>query len=106
MLSGSSLQALERARKIVITHGTFQVPKPKWSGAWSPSEPLVNTSEAGGVPDAGDVGEQDTSEVTPESSLGDALEGASSSGTPLSPHPALTYPGRERRPPRRLLCEM
>ena len=76
------------------------------SGAWSPSEPLVNISEAGGVPDAGDVGEQDTTEVTPESSLGDALEGASLSGTPLSPHPALRYPSRERRPPRRLICEM
>ena len=25
------------------------------SGAWSPSEPLVNTFETGGVPDAGDV---------------------------------------------------
>ena len=25
------------------------------SGVWSPSEPLINTSEAGGVPDAGDV---------------------------------------------------
>ncbi|CAH3166614.1 unnamed protein product, partial [Porites lobata] len=58
------------------------------SGVWSPSEPPVNTSEAGGVPDAGDVEEQDTTEVTPESSLGDALEGASPSGTPLSPHPA------------------
>ena len=58
------------------------------SGEWSPSEPPVNTSEAGGVPDAGDVEEQDTTEVTPESSLGDALEGASPSGTPLSPHPA------------------
>ena len=52
------------------------------SGAWSPSEPLVNTSEAGGVPDAGDLEEQDTTEVTPESSLGDTLERASPSGTP------------------------
>ena len=76
------------------------------SGVWSPSEPPVNTSEAGGVPDAGDVEEQDTTEVTPESSLGDALEGASPSGTPLSPHPALRYPSRERRPPRRLICGM
>ena len=55
------------------------------SGAWSPSEPLVNISETGEVPDAGDVEEQDTTEVTPESSLGDALEGASPTGTPLSP---------------------
>ena len=47
------------------------------SGAWSPSEPMVNTSGAGGVPDAGDVEEQDTTEVTPESSLGEVLEGAS-----------------------------
>ena len=47
------------------------------SGAWSPSEPLVNISETGEVPDAGDVEELDTTEVTPESSLGDALEGAS-----------------------------
>ena len=70
------------------------------SGVWSPSEPLVNTSEAGGVPDAGDVKEEDTTEVTTESSLGDALEGAGPSGTPLSPHPALRYPSRERRPPR------
>ena len=69
------------------------------SGAWS-------TSEAGGVPDAGDVGEQDTTEVTPESSLGDALEGTIPSGTPLSPHPALRYPSQEKRPPRRLICEM
>ena len=76
------------------------------SGVWSPSEPLVNISEAGGVPDAGDVEEQDTTEVTPESSLGDALEGASPSGTPFSRHRALRYPSRERRPPRRLICEM
>ena len=76
------------------------------SGAWSPSEPLVNTSEAGGVPDAGDVEEQETTEVTPESSFGDALEGASPSGKPLSPHPELRYPSRERRPPRRLVGEM
>ena len=76
------------------------------SGVWSPSEPPVNTSEAGGVPDAGDVEEQDTTEVTPESSLGVALEGASPSGTPLSPHPALRYPSQERRPPRRFICEM
>ena len=59
------------------------------SGVWSPSEPLVNTSEAGGVPAAGDVEEQETTEVTQELSLGDALEGASPSGAPLSPHPAL-----------------
>ena len=76
------------------------------SAVWSLSEPPVNTSEAGGVPDAGDVEEQDTAGVTPESSLGDALEGTSPSGTPLSPHPALRYPSRERRPPRRLICEM
>ena len=76
------------------------------SGAWSPSEPLVNTSEAGGVPDAGNVGEQHITEVTPESSLVDALEGASPAGTPLSPHPELRNPSRERRPPRRLICEM
>ena len=76
------------------------------SGAWSPSEPLVSTSEAGGVPDAGDVEEQETTEVTPESSLGDTLEGASSSGTKLSPHPELRYPSRERRPQRRLVGEM
>ena len=76
------------------------------SAVWSLSEPPVNTSEAGGVPDAGDVEEQDTAEVTPESSLGDALEGTSPSGTPLSPHPALRYPSRERRPLRRLICEM
>ena len=37
------------------------------------SEPLVNRSKAGGVSDAGDVEEQDTTEVTPESSVGDAL---------------------------------
>ena len=59
------------------------------SGAWSPSELLVNTSEAGGVPDAGDMEEHETTEVTPESSLGDALEGASPSGTPLSLSPLL-----------------
>ena len=76
------------------------------SGAWSPSELLVNASEAGGVPDTGDIEEQDTTGVTPESSLGDALEGANPSGTPWSPHPALRYPSRERRPPRRLICEM
>ena len=76
------------------------------SGAWSPSEPLVNTPEAGGVPNAGDVKEQGTIEATPESSVGDALKGASPSGTPSSPHPALRYPSRERRPPRRLICEM
>ena len=76
------------------------------SGAWSPSEPLVNTSEAGGVPDAGDVEEQDTTEGTPKSSVGDALEGAGPSGTRLSPHPPLRYPSRERRPPSRLICEM
>ena len=76
------------------------------SGVWSPSEPLVNTPKAGGVPDAGDVEEQGTTEVTPESTVGDALEGASPSGTPLSPHPALRYPSRERRPPRGLVCEM
>ena len=76
------------------------------SEAWSPSEPLVNTSEAGGVPGAGDIEEQDTTEVTPESSLRDALEGVNPSGTPLSLHPALRYPSRERRPPCRLICEM
>ena len=76
------------------------------SGSCSPSEPQVNTPQAGGVPDAGDVEEQGTTEVTPESTVGDALEGASPSGTPLSPHPALRYPSRERRPPRRLICEM
>ena len=70
------------------------------------SEPLVNTSKSGGVSDAGDVEEQDTTEVTPESSLGDALEGASPSGTPLPPHPALRYRSRERRPPCKLVCEM
>ena len=48
------------------------------SGAWSPSEPLVNASEAGGVPDAGDVEEHETTGVTPESSLEDALKGAGS----------------------------
>ena len=76
------------------------------SEVWSPSELLVNTSEAGGVPDADDMEEHETTEVTPESSLRDALEGASPSGTPLSPHPALTYPSRERRPPRRHICEI
>ena len=73
---------------------------------WSPSEPLVNTSEAGGVPGAGDVEEQETTELTSELSLGDALEGASPSWAPLSPHPALKYPRRKRRPPDRLICEM
>ena len=73
------------------------------SGSWSLSESLVNTPQAGGVPDADDVEEQGTTEVTPESTVGDALEGASPSGTPLSPHPALRYPSHERRPPRRLM---
>ena len=50
--------------------------------------------------------EQETTEMAPESPLGDALEGASPPGTPLCPHPALRYPSRERRPPRRLICEM
>ena len=76
------------------------------SGAWSPSEALVNKSKARVVPDADDVEEQETTEVAPESSLGDALEGSSPPGTPLCPHPALRYPSRERRPPRRLICEM
>ena len=87
----------------------MKLPKfPSRSEEWSVefSEPPFNTSEVGGVPDAGDVEEQDTTEVTPESSLGDALEGASPSGTPLPPHPALRYPSRERRPLRRLICEM
>ena len=66
------------------------------SGSWSPSEPLVNTLEAERVPDAGNVEELGTTEETPESTVGDALEGASPSGTPLSPHPALRYPSRER----------
>ena len=73
---------------------------------WSPSEPFVNTSEAGGVPGAGDVEEQETTEMTLELSLEDALEGASPSGAPLPPHPALKYPSRKRRPPHRLICEM
>ena len=58
------------------------------SGAWSPSEPLVSTSEAGGNLDAGDVEKQETTELTPETSLGDALEGPSPSGAPLPTHPA------------------
>ena len=67
MLTGSSLQALGRARKIIITYETSQVPKPKWRVECGVlSEPLVNTSKAGGVSDAGDVEEQDTTEVTPE----------------------------------------
>ena len=40
----------------------------------SPSNPLVSTSEAGGVADVGDVEENGTTEETQESSLGDALE--------------------------------
>ena len=48
-------------------------------GLRSPCEPLVSTSEAGGVPDAGNVEERETTEETQESSLGDDLEGASSS---------------------------
>ena len=45
------------------------------SGAWSPSEPLVSTSEAEGNLDAGDVEEQETTELIPERSLEDALDG-------------------------------
>ena len=58
------------------------------SGAWSPSEPLVSTFDAGGNLDAGDVEEQETTELTPERSLGDALDGPSPSGAPLPMHPA------------------
>ena len=60
-------------RKLLSSHAKV------WSGLRSATEPLVSTSEAGGVPDAGDVEKQET----PESSLGDALEGASPSEAPL-----------------------
>ena len=36
------------------------------SDSCSPSEPVVNTPQAGGVSNAGDVEEQGTTEVTPE----------------------------------------
>lgn len=54
-------------------------PNQVWSGLRSPTKPHPSTSEAGGVPDAGEVEKQET----PESSLGDALEGASRSDAPL-----------------------
>ena len=66
------------------------------SGAWSPSEPLVSTSEARGNLDAGDVEEQETTELTPERSLGDALDGPSPSGAPLPMHPAPQWWARTR----------
>ena len=61
------------------------------SGAWSPSEALVNKSKARVVPDAGDVEEQETTEVAPESSLGDALEGSSPRDT-IVPAPSTEVP--------------
>ena len=76
------------------------------SGLRSPSEPLASKSEAEGVPYAGDVEEHEATEATQESSLGDTLEGTSSSEAPSPPHPAPRFPSRERRLPRRLVCEM
>ena len=54
------------------------------SALLSPSESLVSTSGAGEVPDAGDAEAHGTTEVTHESSLGDAAEGTSSSESPVS----------------------
>ena len=48
------------------------------SGVWSPSEPPVNTSEAGGVPDVGDVEEQDTTEVNTRIIIGSRFGGSKS----------------------------
>ena len=58
------------------------------SGAWSPSEALVNKSKARVVPDAGDVEEQETTEVAPGGRFG----GIKSSRDTIVPAPSTEVP--------------